>query len=207
LSAVAFATSGPSGEVGSPGQFEDVRQTRAAAVLVAISADPPYPVVFVERAAHLRDHPGQIGFPGGSVDAADGDDRVRTALRELHEEVGVAAERVTIVGRLPDVRQRSNNFVVTPLVGVILPATPLLIDAAETAAVFNVPLEAIVEPGAVHPGVETFGDRAIETFIFDYGPLHVWGLTARILHDFVAAWTAPDSALRAATESALRLRV
>jgi 8-oxo-dGTP pyrophosphatase MutT (NUDIX family) len=176
-------------------------------VLVAIFADPPHPMVFVERAAHLRDHPGQIGFPGGTVDPADGDDRTRTALRELHEEVGVPPERVTIVGRLPDAHQRSNNFVVTPVVGVLAPRTPLTIDATETAAIFSVPLDAVVAPGAVHSGIETIGARTIETWLFDYGDLHVWGLTAGILREFVAAWTASDSALRAATRKVMHAGV
>jgi 8-oxo-dGTP pyrophosphatase MutT (NUDIX family) len=173
-------------------------------VLIAISADPPHPIVFVERAAHLRDHPGQIGFPGGSVDAADGNDRAQTAVRELHEEIGIAPDRVTIVGRLGDVRQRTNTFIVTPIIGVISPATPLTIDPAETAAVFSVPLAAVVAPGAVYPGRETVGGLAIETFVFDYGALHVWGLTARILHDFVGAWNDAGSPLRSAIENALR---
>jgi 8-oxo-dGTP pyrophosphatase MutT (NUDIX family) len=184
-----------------------VRPTRAAAVLVAIFADPPHPMVFIERAAHLRDHPGQIGFPGGSVDAADGDDRVRTALRELHEELGVGAERVTIVGRLPDANQVTNNFIVTPFVGVLRGSTALTIDATETAAVFTVPLDAVVAPGAVHPGIETIGEYAIETWVFDHGDLHVWGLTASILHEFVAAWSSADSQLRAAIQNELHSRV
>jgi 8-oxo-dGTP pyrophosphatase MutT (NUDIX family) len=188
---------------GRPGNLPRVRPTRAAAVLLAIFADPPHPVVFIERAAHLRDHPGQIGFPGGSVDAADGDDRARTVLRELHEELGVGAERVTLVGRLPDVRQQTNNFIVTPFVGVLRSGTPLTIDATETAAVFTAPLEALVAPGAVHPGIETFGEYAVETWVFDYGDLHVWGLTASILHEFTAAWNSGDSPLCAAVHSAL----
>ena len=173
-------------------------------MLVGIFADPPYPVIFVERAAHLRDHPGQIGFPGGSVDPADGDDRARTALRELHEELGVSAERVTVVARLPDAHQRSNNFVVTPIVGVLQPATPLTIDASETAAVFTVPLDEIVAPGAVHPGIETVGKGDFDTWLFDYGDLHVWGLTARILHDFVATWHDAAANLRPAVQRALQ---
>jgi 8-oxo-dGTP pyrophosphatase MutT (NUDIX family) len=176
-------------------------------VLLAIFADPPHRIVFVERAAHLRNHPGQIAFPGGSADAADGDDRRRTALRELHEELGVPAERVTIVGRLPDAYQRSNNFLVTPFVGVLRSATPLTIDATETAAVFTVPLDAVVAPGAVHPGIETIGEVAIETWVFDYGDLHVWGLTASMLHEFVAAWSSTHSELRANIENALHAHV
>jgi 8-oxo-dGTP pyrophosphatase MutT (NUDIX family) len=184
-----------------------VRQTRAAAVIVAIFADPPHPVVFVERAAHLRDHPGQIALPGGAADPADGGDPARTALRELQEEVGVAPERVTIVGRLPEAHQRVNNFVVSPFVGVLQPGTPLTIDATETAAVFTVPLAALVAPGAVHPGIETIGEIAIDTWVFDHGDLHVWGLTGHILHDFVSAWNAADSPLRGALENVLRSSV
>ena len=184
-----------------------MEQSPAAAVLVAIFADPPHRIVFVERAAHLRSNPGQIGFPGGSVDAADGDDRARTALRELHEEIGVPAEHVTLAGRLPDVRQRSRNLTVTPLVGVLLAGTPLTIDGTETAAVFTVPLAAVVAPGAIRRGSEPLGDAAIDTWIFDYAGLHVWGLTARILHDFVSAWHAAHSPLRAAIERALRAHV
>ncbi len=174
-------------------------------MLLPIFADPPHPVVFVERAAHLRAHPGQIGFPGGTVDASDGDDRTRTALRELHEEIGVPGERVTIVGRLPDAHVRSNDFIVTPVVGVLQAHTPLVIDPTETAAVFTVPLDALVAADAVHRGIETVGDRRVQTWLFDYGELHVWGLTAGILREFVVAWNAPQSVLRRAAERALGL--
>ncbi len=180
-----------------------VRPLREAAVLMGIYAASPHRVVFVERAAHLRDHPGQIGFPGGSVDPADGNDRARTALREAHEEIGVPADHVRIVDRLPDVRQRANNYLVTPFVGVLRNNPPLVIDPAETAAVFTVPLGAIVAPDAVHWGIETIGELAIETWIFNHDDRHVWGLTARMLHDFVVAWNLPESPLRAAIEAAL----
>ncbi len=180
-----------------------VSALRAAAVLITIGADPPHRVLFVERAAHLRDHPGQIGFPGGGVDPADGDDRTRTALRELEEELGISPERVTVVGRLAEVRLRANSFVVTPFVGVLAHETPLTIDPAETAAVFHVPLATIVARGAVRPGVEQVGADAIDTWMFDVDGRHVWGLTARILRDLVFAWNLPQSALRAAIEAAL----
>jgi Pyruvate/2-oxoacid:ferredoxin oxidoreductase gamma subunit/ADP-ribose pyrophosphatase YjhB (NUDIX family) len=109
---------------------------RKAAVAVAVNARPPHGVIFVERASHLRDHPGQIGLPGGRVDAADGDDLRRTVLRELHEEIGVTPERVTIVGNLAQVSQRVNTFDVTPFVAVIAPG-PFTIDGSETAGMFT----------------------------------------------------------------------
>jgi 8-oxo-dGTP pyrophosphatase MutT (NUDIX family) len=185
------------------GKSAGVPAFREAAVTLAIFADPPHHVIFVERAAHLRDHPGQIGLPGGGVDPADGDDRARTALRELEEELGIPPERVRIVGRLPQIDQRVNNFSVAPFVGIVRPHTRIAIDESETAAVFFVPLAAIVAPGAVRDGIEVFGELEIPTDVFDYGDRHVWGLTGRILRTFVAAWNDGASGLRAAIEAGL----
>lgn len=179
-------------------------EQRAAAVVMAIFADPPYHVIFVERAAHLRNHPGQNAFPGGAVDAADGDDPATTALRELHEELGVPPGRVAIVGRLPAIEQRFNRFIVTPLVGILEPHTLLTIDHTETAAVFTIPLAEIVAPGAVHEGVEIIGEQQFPTNILDYEGHHIWGLTAGILRAFVDTWNAPEAPLRGAIEGRLR---
>ncbi|HEY0614732.1 MAG TPA: CoA pyrophosphatase [Candidatus Elarobacter sp.] len=174
---------------------------RTAAVALAILEVPPHGVIFIERAAHLRDHPGQIALPGGSVDPGDGGDLRRTALRELREEVGVGPERVRIVGELPVVRQtRANNFDVTPFVAVVAPG-PLTIDGTETAAVFTIPLAVVVEQ--LTQGTHTIGELIVETYLLDYESRRVWGLTGHILRRFVEAWTDPANALRAAVEAAL----
>lgn len=165
-----------------------------------IFARAPNGVLFVERAAHLRRHPGQIGFPGGTDEPADAGDPVRTALRELFEELGVEAERVAIVGRLPDLEQRMNSFIITPIVGVLDAATRLALDGEEIAGVFTVPLAAIVAAGAIYDDLEITQSRGRPMYAFDYESRHVWGFTARILKSFVDAWTAPSSALRAAAE-------
>lgn len=178
---------------------EGVRRT--AAVVVAIVTSPPHGVIFIERASHLRDHPGQIALPGGSVDPSDGGDLRRTALREMREEVGVASERVAIVGQLPLVSQRrANNFDVTPFVATVAPG-PLTIDATETAAVFTVPLAFVIERLAL--GTVTVGEQSIESHILDFEARRVWGLTGTILRNFVSAWNDPADALRAAVEAGL----
>jgi 8-oxo-dGTP pyrophosphatase MutT (NUDIX family) len=174
---------------------------RTAAVALAILTAPPHGVIFVERASHLRDHPGQIALPGGSVDPADAGDLRRTALRELREEVGVAAERVRIVGQLPMVRQtRANNFDVTPFVAAVAPG-PLTIDGSETAAVFTIPLAVVVDE--LTHGTVNVGELSVETYLLDYESRRVWGLTGRILRSFVDAWNDPSDPLRAAVEGAL----
>jgi 8-oxo-dGTP pyrophosphatase MutT (NUDIX family) len=176
---------------------------RLAAVVLPIFAHAPHEVVFIERARHLRRHAGQIAFPGGAVDDADEGDLARAGLRELHEEIGIPPAAVTIVGQLEPIRQSRNVFNVTPFVGVVAPDVPLVVDLNEASAAYRVPLAAILEPGAVHPGTEIVGDLHIKTIVFDYGSMHVWGLTGNILERFLQRYRAPDSALRAALEERL----
>src|SRR5215469_601559 len=159
---------------------------RQAAVVIGIFRTPPHGVVFVERAAHLRDHPGQIGLPGGSVHPEDRDLQA-TALRELHEEVGIESQRVRVVAELPMVQQRiANNFDVTPFVAVVEPGE-LRIDPSETAGAFLVPLATILS--------EDFESH------IDYEGRRIWGFTARILRSFVSAWN--DGDVRAHVEPLL----
>jgi 8-oxo-dGTP pyrophosphatase MutT (NUDIX family) len=176
---------------------------RLAAVVVPIFANAPHDVVFIERARHLRRHAGQIAFPGGAVDDEDDGDLARAGLRELHEEIGIPPAAVTIVGRLGLIRQTNNVFNVTPFVGVVAPGSRLVVDLNEASAAHRVPLAAILEPGAVHPGVEIIGEYHRETHIFDYGSLHVWGLTGRVLDMFVRRFHRAGSALRAALDERL----
>ncbi len=171
-----------------------------AAVVIPIFSAAPHGVIFIARAAHLRNHPGQIAFPGGRVDPEDGDDLARTALRELQEEVGIDHHRVRLVMELPLVTPISGRFAIAPFVGIVETGTRLTIDPSETAAYFEVPLAAIVAPGAVHRGIEIVGDAQHATWLFDYDSMHVWGATGRILHLFVDAWNAEGSALRSALD-------
>ncbi|MGA8576711.1 MAG: NUDIX domain-containing protein [Candidatus Cybelea sp.] len=172
--------------------------------MLAIFVDAPHGVVFVERAAHLRRHPSQIGLPGGIADPADNGDLNLTALRELEEEVGVERERVRVVGRLPERRQIVSRLLVTPIVALLAPHTPLRIDGTETAGVFTIPLESIVAAGAVHRDAERSTALGHTIYALDYDGRNVWGFTARILKSFAQAWNASDSPIRAAIESDAR---
>jgi 8-oxo-dGTP pyrophosphatase MutT (NUDIX family) len=162
---------------------------RKAAVVIGIFRAAPHGIIFVERAAHLRDHPGQIGLPGGRAHPEDAG-LEQTALRELHEEVGVDPSRATIVARLPTIRQRINDFEVTPFVAVI-EAGELTIDADETAGVFVVPLATVLDEGLREENVEYRGIR-VSSLVLDFEQHRIWGLTARILESFLAQWRAGD---------------
>ena len=176
---------------------------RPAAVVIPIFANPPHEVVFVERATHLRRHAGQVAFPGGAVDDEDQGDLARAGLRELFEEIGIPPGAVEVIDQLAMIPQTNNVFNVTPFIAVVTPDTPLVVDLNEASAAHRVPLAAIVAPGAVHRGIETRSTARISTWQFDYGAMHVWGLTGNILNAFTRRYHAPDSPLRAALDERL----
>jgi 8-oxo-dGTP pyrophosphatase MutT (NUDIX family) len=118
---------------------------RPAAVLVGIVAHPEAPtVILTQRTLHLRQHSGQVAFPGGRCEPDD-EGPVQTALRETHEEVGLEPDRVEIIGRLPDYLT-GTGFRVSPVVGLIAPGFVARPDPNEVAAVFEVPLGFLMNP-------------------------------------------------------------
>lgn len=175
-----------------------------AAVMIAIFADSPHGVVFVERAAHLRRHPSQIGLPGGIADPLDDGKLELTALREMEEELGVDRRLVHVVGRLPALRHELNRLNVTPIVALLEPHTVLRIDGTETAGVFTIPLACIVAPGAVRRDHERSTALGHTIYALKYEGRDVWGFTGRVLRSFAQAWHVPDSALRSGIEAGFR---
>ncbi len=158
---------------------------RPAAVMIAIAQRAPHGIIFIQRSEEMRSHAGQIGLPGGGMDDIDAGDLRATALREMHEEVGVAPELVTIIAQLPDIRARINRYVVTPFVAVY-EQTPLVIDGSETVGVFTVPLHTVLTE--LRDGLTEYAGLSIPTPILDFGDHHIWGLTGLILASFVGRW-------------------
>ncbi|MDP9066051.1 MAG: CoA pyrophosphatase, partial [Pseudomonadota bacterium] len=115
-----------------------------AAVLVPlVERERGLTVLLTQRATTLKDHAGQISFPGGRIEAGDVDPW-HAALREAHEEIGLQESAVEFAGYLPD-HWVGTGFRVTPAVGFVNPAHELRIATAEVHDVFEVPLEFILD--------------------------------------------------------------
>ena len=121
------------------------RDPSSAAVLVPLVIHGEgVRVLLTRRTEHLRDHAGQISFPGGRVEPDDAD-AVATALREAAEEVGLEPQRVEVIGTLPNYTTVT-RFVVTPVVALVQPGYALKLDAFEVAEAFEVPLDYLMTP-------------------------------------------------------------
>lgn len=129
---------------GDGGRF-GLRDPAAASVLVPlVNRDDGLQVLLTRRTAHLRDHAGQISFPGGRAEAHDAD-AAATALREAQEEVGLDPAKVELLGHLPTY-STVTNFVVTPVVGLVQPPFELALDRFEVDEAFEVPLAFLMDP-------------------------------------------------------------
>jgi 8-oxo-dGTP pyrophosphatase MutT (NUDIX family) len=151
-----------------------------AGVLVALvnRGEGPH-VVFTQRTDHLSDHAGQISFPGGRAEAHDAD-IIHTALRESEEEIGLARERVEVLGTLPDYFTIT-GYRVTPVIGWVQAPVNFTPDPFEVAEVFEVPLAFFLD-AANHQRHSLMRDGQ-ERFFYamPYNGRYIWGATAGML--------------------------
>ncbi|HTQ37259.1 MAG TPA: CoA pyrophosphatase [Steroidobacteraceae bacterium] len=152
---------------------------RAAAVLVGLieQQGDAHGIFLIVRAAGLRQHAGQIAFPGGLIEPGDAD-AAAAALREAQEEVGLA--RAEVLGYLPD-QQVLTGFRITPVVAR-LPAdfTPRLA-GAEVQASFILPFAALLDPATEVAGRRTVGGIEVAVRDLQFGEHRIWGATAGML--------------------------
>lgn len=153
-----------------------------AAVLVPLVERPEgLTVLLTQRATQLRQHAGQISFPGGRIEPEDASPKA-AALREAHEEIGLDAQFVAVVGYLVD-HVLLSGFRVTPVVAFVRPGFELLLDAEEVQDTFEVPLSFVFDPAnhRVRRSRFGFGDTEIELCDIPYGDRNIWGATAGML--------------------------
>ncbi len=170
------------------GQRLSERPMRQAAVLVPLVRRPEgLTVLLTKRTDHLNDHAGQVSFPGGRTDPGDGD-AVATALREAHEEVGLAADEIEVIGVLPTYTTVT-SYEVTPVVALLDPPRALALDAFEVAEVFEVPLAFLMDPSNHRRHAVEFQGIARRFISMPWGadargePYFVWGATAAMLRN------------------------
>jgi 8-oxo-dGTP pyrophosphatase MutT (NUDIX family) len=155
---------------------------KEAAVLVPIMARPHgYTVLLTRRADTLRQHKGQISFPGGRRDEAD-DSITAAALREAHEEIGLPPQHVELLGWLDDYPTMT-GYRITPVVGLIEQAFSPASDPGEVAEIFELPLSMIAGEDRFERKIFSRDGVNLPFYELNYGTHRIWGATAGILWD------------------------
>ena len=174
----------PAGAGWNRSEFDDLlldpTNLRDAAVLIGLRphADGPQ-VLLTLRNEGLRQHAGQVSFPGGRIDDGDADP-IAAALREAHEEIGLRADQVQPLGYL-DPLDTITGFHVYPLVARVDPDFVPTLDPSEVSDLFELPLAYLLDVRNVQMLSREFGGRQRRYHQYDFAPHRIWGATATML--------------------------
>lgn len=155
-------------------------RTRAAVLVPLLRIDDHPHLLFTRRASTLAHHRGQVAFPGGRHHPEEDADLETTALRETHEEIGVAPGDVRLLGPLDDIETVSTSFVITPFVGFVPHPYAWRPAPAEVDTIFTVPVQVLQAPGATRRELWDFGGRRIPIDTYAVDGHVIWGATQRI---------------------------
>jgi 8-oxo-dGTP pyrophosphatase MutT (NUDIX family) len=136
-------------------------------------------VLFTERTTHLKNHAGQISFPGGKMEKGD-KDLADTTLRETKEEIGLAREKINIIGQLDPVIS-TTGFWVRPFVALVSQPLELSLDPHEVAGVFTAPLDFLLDPLNHETRSIMYKGELKTVNVITYEDKKIWGMTANIL--------------------------
>ncbi len=157
--------------------------TREAAVLMPLFEKEGEPhFLLTRRSEEVQTHKGQISFPGGMC--RDGENHEATALRETLEEVGIGEEQIEILGRFHDYVS-STEFRVVPFAGYIAGSFTTIPQIREVAEVLHVPFRTFLDPKLARVEQRLRLGRLVDVYFYSFGPHEIWGLTARIIKDFL----------------------
>jgi 8-oxo-dGTP pyrophosphatase MutT (NUDIX family) len=186
----------------APLLWDPPSNARPAAVLVCFAdgADGAE-LLLTERSIQLRNHAGQISFPGGASEPDD-DGPAATAIREAHEEVGLDPESITVFGTLPSRWLVPSNFAVTPVLAYWQDRHPLAASDGEVFRILHEPIDRLLDPANRFTVVHPSGWRGPA---FDVGTsIPLWGFTAGVISMLfrLVGWEKPwdDSVTRGLPE-------
>ena len=159
---------------------------RRAAVLVPILLAPEETrIVYTLRKENLRDHAGQISFPGGAPEPQDRS-LLETALREAEEEINLRPDLVEVIGELEELYIPPSKFLVKPFVGFLPCEAEMILDPEEVEEIFSISLEELMSPESFKKVVWKRDGRLCEVPVFATAGHEIWGATAAMTAGLLA---------------------
>ena len=136
-------------------------------------------ILLTKRSTSLKNHPGQIAFPGGKKEKFDSSP-IETALRETEEEVGLSQHLVEIIASLPK-HKTATGFIIKPYIGIISQPFEETLRCGEVDEIFTVPFDHILNEENFSIQTRTWNGSQRKYYAVPYGPYYIWGATARIM--------------------------
>lgn len=162
----------------SDARFADAARTADAAVLIAVTERERPGVLLTQRPNTMRDHPGQVAFPGGKLDP--GEDPVQAALREAWEELSIPMEHVRVIGTT-DPYQTGTGFNITPVLATVPADVPIFPDPREVESWFEAPLAHLLDATQWSRNSVFWKGAQREYLEMDWQGYRIWGVTAAII--------------------------
>jgi len=169
-----------------PRQLQEPYNSEAAVLMPFFERDGEPHLLLTLRTQEVETHKGQISFPGGVREGAE--TLEQTALRETLEEVGIRPESIDLLGRFHDYVSVTDHRV-TPFAGYLEYPFAAIPHASEVAEILHVPFAVFKDPQRLRVERRTLRGREFDVYFYSFGRHVIWGLTARIIRDFLRGLT------------------
>ena len=169
-------------------RIHDLKMKVSAVLVPVFLKNGQYHILFIQRTERVKEHKGQISFPGGAYEKADVS-LLNTALREAREEIGLAPGDVRIMGELDDSVTATSNYVISPFVGLIPYPYSFKPDKWETEELLEIPITTLLDKNRFSERITVQNGQAIDTCFYQYGDRSIWGATAKILRQFLEIYS------------------
>jgi len=166
----------------------NVSRLPAAVLLPLYNKQGQCHILFIKRTETVKEHKGQISFPGGHPEKGDRT-LLDTALRECAEEIGLHTEDAEVLGELDDELTTTSNYIVSPFVAAIPWPYHFTANKEEVEEIIEVPISALLDKNCLHRNMELVDGKMTESYAYLYQGRIIWGATARILNRFLDIFT------------------
>ncbi len=162
----------------------DTSRVPSAVLLPIYYKEEQYYLLFTKRTEKVKEHKGEISFPGGAYQDEDST-LVNTALRECAEEIGLMADRVEVLGELDDAATQTSDYIISPFVAFIPWPYQFKMDKEEVEEIIEIPISALLDGDCLRQETEIVDGKAVTSYFYYYQGRVIWGATARILNQFL----------------------
>lgn len=160
------------------------RRVRSAVLLPIYYREGQYYLLFIKRTEKVKNHKGQISFPGGVYSEEDRT-LLNTALRESAEEIGLAPSDTEILGALDDTATITSGYVISPFVAIIPWPYQFKMNREEVEEIIEVPISVLLNKGCVPQKTKIIDGETVTSYFYHYQGNVIWGATARILNQLL----------------------